>query len=164
MHMASKLLGRFTDGKRAELIADEAAARAERAAKALIPAEQRGMRRKTVKHFWLAPAQRQILMRVPGLSKMMRSKLASKTSSFLVTEVASMTMALAAELPNGEAPKQLAVLLVAKHLVERLQEGIIESAEPRDSEGKKPKIKAGTRTLFQLKITLKGTKQPIWRR
>jgi hypothetical protein len=93
-----------------------------------------------------------------------RQTLASKTSSFLVTEVASMTMALAAELPNGEAPKQLAVLLVAKHLVERLQEGIIESAEPRDSKGKKPKIKAGTRTLFQLKITLKGTEQQIWRR
>jgi hypothetical protein len=54
------------------------------------------------------------------------------------------------------------LLLVAKHLMDHLAERIAGPAKPRPN--KKPKAKAKTDTLFQLKITLLDLKPPIWRR
>jgi hypothetical protein len=61
-----------------------------------------------------------------------KSKLAKAGSSFTVAEVASMTMALAEELPDNEAQKQVAVLLVVKYLMDRLQEGIANRTKPKE--------------------------------
>src|SRR5579871_6185953 len=161
--MARKKPGSVEENKKAKLIAKQAAAMADWAAKALVAAEKLEITKKPVDHFPLAPAQRDFLLSVPGLSKTITNKLAKETSSFSVAEVASMTMALAEDLREGEAQKQMAVLLVAKHLTERLQEHI-GAAKPKVTKAKKPKVKADASTLFQFKITLKETTPPIWRR
>src|SRR5439155_171560 len=93
-------------------------------------------------------------------TKVIKSKLAKEKSSFTVAEVASMTMALAEDLAEGDARKQVAVLVVAKHLMDQLQERFIGPAKPK--EGKKPTTTTGT--LYQFKIILLDTKPAIWRR
>lgn len=75
-----------------------------------------------------------------------------------------MMMALAEELPEGEAQKQVAVLFIAKHLMDRLQEGIVGPTTPKKSKSKKLQANSASSTLFQFKITLKGIAPPIWRR
>jgi len=58
----------------------------------------------------------------------------------------------------------VAVLLVAKHLMDRLQDGITRLGESKMSKQPKAKTKAATGTLFQFKIKLLGSEPPIWRR
>ena len=72
------------------------------AAQALVTAEQLRIKTKPLEDFWLAPGQRDVLMLVPGISKSIKNKLA-KEKSLTVAEVASMTMALAEDLPDRKA-------------------------------------------------------------
>ena len=154
---------KIEDARKAKVISDQAVQIATWAAQALVAAEKLGIKMQTFEHFQLAPAQRDVLLLVPGISKAIKNKLA-KDSSFTVAEVAGMTMALAEDLTEGDARKQLAVLLVAKHLMDQLHERIVGPASPSATKKSKPKVKAATRTLFQFKITLLGTKPAIWRR
>ena len=131
-------------------------------AEALMAAEE--TKDEPLQHFSLSPAQREVLLLVPGIPKAIESKLTDKKASFTVADVANMTTALAKELPDAEGPKQMALLLVAKHLLERLLEGITTRAKPKDNKGKKPRAKAPSTTAYQFKITLKDIDPPIWRR
>jgi hypothetical protein len=81
-----------------------------------------------------------------------------------VSEVASITMALAEDLPESEAQKQVALLFVAKHLMDRLQEGIVGLAEPKAGKKSNGRTKADTGVLYQFKITLLDSAPMIWRR
>ena len=154
---------KIEDARKDKVISDQAVQIAEFAAKALVAAEQLRIKTKPLKHFWLAPGQRDMLMLVPGISKSIKNKLA-KEKSLTVAEVASMTMALAEDLPDGDANKQVAVLLVAKHLMDRLQEGIVGLSESKTNKKPKAKTKAATGTLFQFKLTLLESDPSIWRR
>lgn len=169
------LLGKYTDdeppktfkiedARKEKVISDQALQIAEFAAKALVDAEQLRIKTKPLDNFWLAPGQRDVLLLVPGISKTIKNKLAKDNASFTVSEVGSMMMALADDLPDGEAQKQVAVLLVAKHLMDRLQEGIMAKAEPPAR--KKPQGKRGVKSavLYQFKLTLLDSKPPVWRR
>ena len=49
---------------------DKAVQITEWAAKALIAAEQLGIKKKPIDHFWLSPAHREVLLLVPGVKKM----------------------------------------------------------------------------------------------
>jgi hypothetical protein len=169
------LLGKYTDeeppqivniedARKEKVISDQTVQIAEFAAKALVAAEQLRIKMKPLEDFWLAPGQRDLLLLVPGLSKSIKNKLAKDKSSFTVVEVASMTMALAVDLLDGGARKQIALLLVAKHLMDRLQEGIIGLAEPKAGKKSNGRTKAATDLLFQFKITLLDIKPAIWRR
>ena len=115
-----------------------------------------------LQHFSLSPAQRDVLLMVPGIPKAIESKLADKKASFTVADVANMTTALAKNLPVTEGQEQIGLLLVAKHLLERLLEGVTAKATPK--KGKKPRAKAPSTTVCQFKITLKEIEPPIWRR
>jgi hypothetical protein len=154
---------KFEDAKRVKVISDQAVQIAEWAAQALVAAEQLRIKTKPLEHFWLAPGQRDVLLLVPGISKSIKNKLA-KDKSLTVAEVASMTMALAEDLPEGEAQQQVAILLVAKHLMDRLQEGIVSLTESKTNQKPKAKAKAASGVLFQFKITLLDIKPAIWRR
>jgi hypothetical protein len=152
------------DAKQAQLIGNSAAQLAEWAATALIAAEQLGIKKKRLEHFWLSPAQREVLLLVPGITKAIKNKLAKDKSTFTVVEVASMTMALAEDVLDGDVRKQLAVMLVARHLVDQLQEAVAGPAEPKQTKSQKPIGNAGRQVLLQFKITLRDSKPPIWRR
>jgi hypothetical protein len=154
---------KIEDARKEKVILDQAVQIAEWAAQALVGAEQLRIKTKSLEHFWLAPGQRDMLMLVPGISKSIKNKLA-KDTSLTVAEVASMTMALAEDLPDGDANKQVAALLVSKHLIDRLQEGIVGLSEPKTNKKPKAKTKAATGTLFQFKITLLESDPSIWRR
>ena len=127
---------KIEDARKEKVISDQAMQIAEFAAKALVAAEQ---------------------LRI-------KNKLAKDNASFTVSEVGSMTMALADDLSDGEAQKQIAVLLLAKHLMDRLQEGIMAKAEPPAR--KKPQGKRGVKSavLYQFKVTLLESNPPVWRR
>ena len=154
---------KIEDARKAKVLSDQAVKIAEWAAQVLVVAERLEIKNHPVEHLSLSPAQREVLLLVPGVSKEIKSKLAKEKSSFTVAEVASMTMALAEDLPEGDARKQVAVLLVAKHLMDQLQE-VFGPPKPTENKAKKPKVKTASATVYQFKITLKDIEPPIWRR
>ena len=168
------LLGKYTDeeppqtfkiedARKEKLVSGQSIQIAEFAAKALIAAEQLRIKTKPLDNFWLAPAQRDVLLLIPSFSRAIKNKLA-KEKPLTVAEVASITMALAEDLPSGETQKQVALLLIAKHLMDRLQEGITATGEPKPQGTSKRTAKRKTDVLYQFKITLLGYKPLIWRR
>ena len=153
---------KIEDARKDKVIIDQAAQIAEFAAQALMAAEQLRIKTKTLENFWLAPGQQEVLLLIPSLSKTIKNKLA-KERPLSVVEVASMTMAVAEDLPEGEAQKQVALLLVAKHLMNCLNEGIMAKAEPPAKKSKRT-TRTKTDILYQFKITLLASAPPIWRR
>jgi len=107
---------------------------AEWAAQALVAAEQLRIKTKPLEHFCLAPAQRDVLLLVPGISKSIRNRLLKDHSLFTVAEVASITMAIAEDLPDGDAAKQVAFMFIAKHLMDGLQDGMLRLSESKNSQ------------------------------
>ena len=55
-------------------------------------------------------------------------------------------------------------MLVAKYLVERLQEEIGGATKPNERKRKAPRAKTAAKHIFQFKITLLESQPPIWRR
>lgn len=137
----------FDAAKKAQVLAKNAVQLAEFAATALVAAESMGIKTKPLEHFSLSPAQREVLLTVPSISKSIKTKLAKEKASFTVAEVASMTMALAEVSIEADPRKQIAVLLVAKHLTDRLQAGISGLGEAKLSKAQKPKTKADPNTV-----------------
>jgi hypothetical protein len=143
---------------------DQAVVISEWVAKAAVAVEQLGIKNKPLEHFCLSPAERDVLLLVPGISQEVKDKLAKERSVFTMAEVAEMTKALAEDLTDGDSRKQVAVLLVAKHLMEQLAEEVESLAKAEAAKGKKPKAKTSATTVYQFKITLKEIQPPIWRR
>ena len=154
---------KFNDATKAQVLADNAVQIAEGVAIALIAAESLGIKTKPLEHFSLSPAQREVLLTVPNLSKPIQTKLAMDKTSFTVAEVASMTMALAEALIEADPRTQISVFLVVNHLMERLQAGIA-GPDPRSPKNTKEPATKKSDQLFQFKITLLDIKPPIWRR
>ena len=91
-------------------------------------AEQLRIKTKPLETFSLEPEQRDVLLLIPSLSKTIKNKL-MKEKPVTVAEVASITMSLAGDLPDGEPQNQVALLMVAGHLMDQLEEGIMAKAE-----------------------------------
>jgi hypothetical protein len=154
---------KIEDARKEEVISDQAVQIAEFAAKALVAANQLHIKTKPLDNFWLAPGQRDVLLLVPRVSKTIKNKLA-KERPLTVAEVASMTMALAEDLPQCEPQKQVVLLLVAKHVMDRLQEEIMAKAEPTVKKTSKRRAQSNLDVLYQFKITLHESNPPVWRR
>lgn len=155
---------KIEDARKESLISAQAVPIAQFAARALVAAGQLGVRKKVLEFFTLAPAQREVLILVPGMTQALRKKLAKPGTSFSIEEVASITMALAEDLPDGDARQQVAVMYLAKHLMDHLQSGIAAATTPKPANKPKSKLKVASNKIFQFKITLLGSEPPIWRR
>ncbi len=152
------------DARKSKTLTDNAVQVAEFAAMALMAAESMGIKTKPLEHFALSPAQREVLLAVPDSSKSIKTKLKKDNASFTVAEVASMTMSLAETSIDGTPRQQVAALLVVNHLTDRLQAGIPGFGDSKPRKTKEPTTKADSHTVYQFKITLLGSKPPIWRR
>ncbi len=149
--------------KKAKLLAKNVVQMAEFAATALIAAEQLSIKTKPLEHLTLSPAQRGVLLAVPEISKSIKTKLAKEKASFTVADVANMSMALAEHLTDAALPQQVALLRLGKHLIDKLHADIAHAGKITFEKTKQPKAKAYPNTVYQFKITLKGSKPPIWR-
>jgi hypothetical protein len=155
---------KIEDAGKAKEFSDQAADIAGQAATVLAAAEQLAIKHKPLEHFWLSPAQRDVLLSVPSVSKRFKSRLAETRSFFTIAEVSGMATALAEELPKSKGKKQFALLLVVKHLLERLRDEVTGLIKVETAKSKKPKTKIPAGAVFQFKITLQGIEPPIWRR
>lgn len=138
--------------KRAKLLADQAVAVAEFAAKACIAADELRIKTKLVKQFPLDEAERATVAEIPVLPANLKEKLAKEDAAFTIIDVASMLMAISQSVVGAEWRQQL---LLAMKLKDCLQENII---TPKAGKSKP------TDTVYQLKITLANVKPLIWRR
>lgn len=145
--------------KKTKLIADQAVALAEYAGKALVAAEQLRIKTKAIEPFPLAENERAIVISLPALPAKLKKKLAKKVGSFTVAEVASMVLAAAESFVDAEPHQQVALLLVAKKLMDCLQASIVMPGTVTRATKPKP-----TGTVYQFKITLQESQPPIWRR
>jgi hypothetical protein len=155
---------KIEDARKTKEICDQATQIAEWSAQVLVATEQLGVKNEPLEHFRLAPGQRDVLLLAPGIKKTIKNKLTKENPSFTVAEVASMTMSLAEHLLDVDANAQVPVLLVVKHLMDCLQEGIVDAATAKTSRKAKGKKKPVTDVLYQFKITLWGSEPVIWRR
>jgi hypothetical protein len=149
---------------KAKEFSDQAADIAGQAATVLAAADQLAIKHKPLEHFWLSPAQKDVLLSVPSVSKRFKSRLAETRSFFTIAEVSGMAIALAEELPKSKGKKQFTLLLVVKHLLERLQDEVTGLIKVETDKSKEPKAKMSAATVFQFKITLQGIDPLIWRR
>jgi hypothetical protein len=136
----------------------QSVALAEFAAKALVAAEQIGIKKKPVEEFPLDYAECAVAAELPSLSTTIKKKLVKKTASFSIADTASIVMAIADSLLEGEPLKRLNLLLVAKKLIDCLESNV------RSTGLAKIKRSKPTDAVFQFKVTLLGVKPPIWRR
>ena len=102
----------FDDAMKSKAFSDNAVQVAEFAATALMAAESMGIKTKPLEHFYLSPAQREVLLGVPDISKSIKTKLKNDNASFTIAEVASMTMSLVETSIEGTPRQQVAALMV----------------------------------------------------
>ncbi len=154
---------KIEDAHKIRMISDQAVQIANFAGATLVAAEQLRIKTKPLENFCLEPGQRDVLLLIPGMSKRIKNKL-MKEKPLTVAEVASMMLALAEDLVDGETQKQMALLLVASHLMDQLKEGIMARAGQLEDIELQPRLKANPDLLYQFKITLLGFEPAIWRR
>lgn len=118
---------KMEDAKNAKMISDQAVQLAEWAAQALVAAEELRIKTKPVGQFPLQESERAVLALLPAIRVTLKKRLVKKDAEFTVAEVASMTMAVAESLPDAEPMQQVALLMVAKGLMDCLQEQIVGS-------------------------------------
>ena len=129
---------KIEDAKKAKMISDQAVQVAEWAAQALVAAEQLRIKTKPVERFPLQESERAVLALLPTIPAKLKKKLVKKDVEFTVAEVASMTMAVAGSLPEAEPRQQVALLMVAKGLMDCLQDRIVGSDKPAPTKSPKP--------------------------
>jgi hypothetical protein len=131
-------------------LTDQSVALAEFAEKVVVAAEQFGVKKKSIQNFPLDEAERAIAADLPGLSATLKRKLKTKIGTFSVADTASIVMALAESLLEGEPLHRLKLLFISKKLTDCLQANVVPAAPGKD----KPKKSKPTDTVYQFKITL----------
>jgi Plasmid pRiA4b ORF-3-like protein len=144
---------------RTKLLTDQAVALADYAAKAFVAADDLQIKAKAVKPFPLDEDERATVAEFPALPANVKKKLAKENATFTVIDTATILMAMSESFLDAKPKQQIALLMIAKKLMDSLQATIVMP----DGLPKAKKAKA-TDTVYQLKITLLGAKPPIWRR
>jgi hypothetical protein len=141
-------------------VTDQSVALTEFAANALVAANQLAITKKVVDDFDLDEAERALAAELPGLSGTLKKKLAKQDGNFTVADAASILLASAESLLEGEPLKRLKLIFIAKKLTDCLQASVVRAATAQVP-GRKSKP---TDAVYQFKITLLGAKPAIWRR
>ena len=156
-------MARKKQTKKDKLIAAQAVAVAGYAANALVAAEQLRVKTKAVGRFPLNAEERAAVAELPALAAKLKKKLAKTDGSFTVAEVAGMVMAAAESLVDAEPKQQMALLAVAKKLMDCLQANIAKpDLRPKNMARAGKEMGAGA--VYQFKITLLESHPPVWRR
>jgi hypothetical protein len=153
----------------AKQLADQAVALADYSAKALVAAEQLRIKTKVVEDFPLDDHERATVAELPATPAKIKKKLAKKDGSFTVAETASLVLAIADSFLDAEPKQQVALLLVAKKLMDCLQANIVmpdlrPAKATRASKASKASKAKPADAVYQFKITLQESHPPIWRR
>jgi Plasmid pRiA4b ORF-3-like protein len=156
-------MARKKPAKKSKLIADQAVALAEYAAKALVAAEQFRIKTKAVERFPLDADEQATVAELPSLPAKLKKKLLKKDGTFTVTEIASMVMTAAESFMDAEPKQQVALLLVATKLMDCLRANIV-MPDLRPVKMTRPTKAKPADTVYQFKITLQESHPPIWRR
>lgn len=101
------------------------------ATEAVLAAVQLGIEKKPLKHFWLSPAQRELIRLVPGVTTSIKTRLAKDDSSFTVTDVAHMMIAVVEDIPGSGGQEESGHLLVAQHLLEAFKKASLGERKSR---------------------------------
>lgn len=141
------------------LIADQAVRIADWTAQVLAAADQLKIKTKVVDTFVPGKLERTVLSILHTVTPKVRNKMTKGGTNFTAAEVAGMAMAVAEDLPDATPQEQVGLLMVAKTLMDSLQQWIAKEGEAKLG-GKKSK----PGTVYQLKITLLDSEPPIWRR
>jgi hypothetical protein len=152
-------MARKPSEKRLKLIADQAAALTEYAVNALIAAGHLRIKNQPVEGLSLSQIDRADLAVMPSLAMKVKKKLTNPNAAFTVTEAVGMIKAAADFLVNAKPTQRVGALLASKKLIECLQKTLVMPKEAKI--GRKP---APSGSVYQLKITLKESQPPIWRR
>lgn len=150
-----KPVGTATNGKPLD---DQAVALAKYATRAYIDADEWGIKNKTIEQFPLDGNEQAILAALPVMPAVLNKKLGKK-AALTVVDVISLVVVISESLVEADAGRQAGPLGIAKMLTECLQENIVRPTKPA-----KAKKASSTGTVYQLKITLKESQPPIWRR
>jgi hypothetical protein len=113
------------ESKTAKQVANQAAALAEYAAKALVAAEQLRVKSRPVEGLQLSDVDRAALALLPNLSPKLKKQLAKPDAAFTVAEVAGIIMAVAEAFLDAQAKQQVGMLLVGRKLMDCLQANIV---------------------------------------
>lgn len=124
--------------KKIKLSADPAVALDEYASKAYFAADARQIKAKPVKPFPLDEDERATVAEIPSLPANLKKKLAKKDAAFTIVESISMMMAMSESFEGNEPKQQVALLRVAKKLINCLQENIAMPELPTKTKKPKP--------------------------
>ena len=152
------------DAAKVKEVLDNTPKIAELVNKSLVIIKDVGIENKSLKNFWLSPAQRDVLLTAPGILQPVKTKLEKTKAAFTHAEVAGMIQALLEGAHGSEGQQQAAFLLVAKHLLKLSLDETTRLATKAAAKSKEPKAKIPAGAVFQFKITLQGIEPPIWRR
>lgn len=141
-------------------ITEEAAALAEFAANIQLAAEVFGVRGTVVENFLLDVSERAVAAGMPGLSSALKQKLLRDDEPYTLTDTTEIVGAMADTLKASDPLLQVRLLSIIKKLMEFLHtsEALLIPEKPMTRQTKP------TNNIYQFKITLIGSKPPIWRR
>ncbi len=142
-----------------QILAGAAARMHGSAAKSLAAAQEAGIETKPLVPFPLDRTERTTLAELTALPDHLRTKLAGRGGKFAVTEIVSFVDAVADSLLAAEDERRGAMRWIAQKLLYGIHSDLLMPAWQAKARKKKP-----TRLLYQLKVTLIGSKPEIWRR
>ena len=125
---------------------------------AYIDADEWGIKNKIIEQFPLDSDERATLAALPVIPAIFKKKLGKK-AALTIVDVISLVVVISEAFVGAEEGQQAVLLGIAKKLKDCLQASIV-----RPKSATRSQKASSTGTVYQLKITLRESQPPIWRR